>query len=61
MIDPWLTVKDAAAQLGVHPQFIYSAIGVLGLPHVRIGKGRGKIRLRQSALNAWCEARAQRA
>jgi len=57
MDSPWLTVKDAAARLGVHPQFIYEACGALGLTHTRVGRGRGKIRIRQVWLEKWSEAR----
>jgi excisionase family DNA binding protein len=60
MESPWLTVKEAAARLTVHPQFIYEACAVMGLTHTRVGHGRGKIRIRQSWLDAWSEARVQR-
>lgn len=58
-LDNLLTVKDAAACLGMKPQFIYEACAAMGLKHTRLGTGRGKIRIRQSWLDAFSEARAQ--
>ncbi len=59
--DNWLTIKEAAATLRLHPQTIYSAIATLGLCHVRIGHGRGCIRIRQTWLDRWAESRMQTA
>lgn len=58
-MDNLLTVKDAAACLGMRPQFIYEACAAMGLKHTRLGTGRGKIRIRQSALDAFIDARVQ--
>jgi excisionase family DNA binding protein len=48
-----LTVKKAAEHLSVSPGCIYTLISKRKLPHVRIGVGRGTIRIRESDLEAY--------
>lgn len=57
MEDRWMTVKEAAEELGMHAQFVYEACATLGLCHTRLGNGRGHIRIRRSWLDTWAEAR----
>jgi len=46
-----LTVKEAAERLGVSPKTLYSLIEARKLPCLRIGKGRGTIRIRPADLD----------
>jgi excisionase family DNA binding protein len=57
MEDAWLTVNEAAERLAMNPQFIYDACAVMGLKHARVGRGRGRIRIRATWLEEWVEAR----
>lgn len=43
-------VKSAAARLGVSPSLIYSLIAARELGHVRVGFGRGVIRIPEQAI-----------
>lgn len=50
--DQLLTVKQAAERLAVSSDAIYEMCECGKLPHQRIGKGRGTIRIAASALEA---------
>jgi excisionase family DNA binding protein len=45
-----LTVKEAAERLGVSPSLIYSLIAARELAHIRVGFGRGLIRIPEKAI-----------
>ena len=51
----WLTVKDAAEQVGVSQDFIYNACSIHGLRHVRL-VGRRSIRILRSQLHDWMDS-----
>lgn len=48
-----LTVKQAAAYLNVSPKTIYAACDSGALRHLRIGEGRGTIRIKKKDLEAF--------
>lgn len=48
-----LTVRDVAGMLNVSPTCVYSLIERRKLAHIRIGRGRGTIRIRQDDLRAY--------
>ena len=50
-----LTVKEAAQALGVSRALIYSLIAGKQLGHVRIGNGRGILRIPEEAITAYLE------
>lgn len=52
----WLTVKEAAAELGVGEDMIYKACATRGLKHVKFG--RSTIRIKREWLEAWAESLA---
>ncbi len=52
-----LTVAQAAERLGVSPGLIYSLIAGKHLGHVRIGNGRGILRIPEEAITAYLERR----
>jgi excisionase family DNA binding protein len=45
-----MTVTDAAAYIGCHPDTIYNMVRQKQIPHVRV---RRKILFRRDALDAW--------
>lgn len=53
----WLTVQDIAERLNISKTCVYSLIAGQGLPHVRVGVGRGTIRVREEDLTTWLEQR----
>jgi len=50
-----LTVKEAADQLKVQPQWVYRMVRNGGLPYVRLGR---LIRIDQDALEEWLAGRS---
>lgn len=50
-----LTVKQVAERLGVSPSLIYVLVSKKQLGHVRIGNGRGILRIPEEALTAYLE------
>jgi excisionase family DNA binding protein len=52
-----LTVKQAAERLRVSPSLVYSLIAARELAHVRIGFGRGLIRISEESI---CEYEQRR-
>lgn len=52
----WLTVKQAAERLQVSLGTIYHACADCRLPHVRLGRGRGTIRIREEDLGNFLQA-----
>lgn len=45
-----LTVKQAAERLGVSPSLVYGLIAARELAHVRVGFGRGLIRITDESI-----------
>jgi excisionase family DNA binding protein len=54
---PWITVKEAAAYLGVSIYTVYDACKLRGLKHVKLG--HSTIRLRRDWLDKWMETRVR--
>lgn len=52
-VDGLFTVKQAAAHLNVSPKTIYAACDASTLRHLRIGEGRGTIRIAKSDLDSF--------
>lgn len=52
----WMTIKEAAAYLGVGVDTIYDACAAGGLKHVKLGYRT--IRLRREWIDRWAERRA---
>lgn len=52
-----LTVREAARRLKVSEGCIYSLIASRQLPHIRVGCGRGRIRIREDDLNGYLAER----
>ena len=52
-MDRPLTVKEAAARLGIAPRTVYALCEQRRLPHYRLGPERGSIRLRAVDLDAY--------
>ena len=50
-----LTVKEAAELLKVSPGCVYQLIAERRIPHLRIGVGRGCIRIRRQDLEQFLE------
>lgn len=50
-----LTVRDVAARLNVSPGCVYRLVSLGVLPHIRIGAGRGTIRVDEADLAAFVE------
>jgi excisionase family DNA binding protein len=48
-----LTVKQAAGRLGVKPGLIYSLVAGRKLRFVRVGNGRGRIRIPSDAIDEY--------
>ena len=48
-----LTVKQAAQRLGVSPTTVYGLCQRRLLPHIRIGLGRGAVRIREEDLEEY--------
>ena len=48
-----LTVKDTASRLGVSPGLVYSLVAGRKLRFVRIGNGRGRIRIPEEAIGEY--------
>ncbi|CAN5702360.1 hypothetical protein BH23PLA1_BH23PLA1_41270 [soil metagenome] len=48
-----LTVKDTAARLGISPGLVYSLVAGRKLRFVRIGNGRGRIRIPEDAIEEY--------
>jgi excisionase family DNA binding protein len=48
-----LTVKEAAARLGISPGLVYSLISGRKLRFVRVGNGRGRIRVPEDAIDEY--------
>jgi excisionase family DNA binding protein len=53
---PWITVKEAAAYLGVGVDAIYEACAKKGLRHLKVG--RSTLRLKIEWIEQWAERRA---
>lgn len=53
-----LTVKQAAEVLGVSPSLVYSLIAARELEHVRVGFGRGLIRIPEHSILDYQKRRA---
>ena len=51
-----LTVGQAAARLGISIALIYQLCSSRKLPHIRLGCGRGTIRISESDLDAYVQA-----
>jgi excisionase family DNA binding protein len=51
----WLTVKQVAEQLQVSEATVYQLCGARQLGHVRVGKGRGTIRVSEEHLDAYMQ------
>jgi excisionase family DNA binding protein len=56
---PWITIKEAAAYLGVGVDTIYDACASRGLKHVKIG--HSTIRLKREWVDAWAETHLRQA
>ncbi len=48
-----LTVKDAASRLGISPGLVYSLVAGRKLRFVRVGNGRGRIRIPEDAIDEY--------
>ena len=51
----YLTVKELAARLNVSRSVVYACIAAGHLPHVRVGVGRGTIRISERDADAFEE------
>ncbi|MGL4553894.1 MAG: helix-turn-helix domain-containing protein [Gemmataceae bacterium] len=51
---PMLTVKEAAALLGISPALVYALVAARKVRHERHGLGRGAIRIPEDALEEYC-------
>jgi len=56
--EPLLTVKETATQLRVSGSTVFNLCSRKLLGHVRIGVGRGAIRIRQSDIDAYLTQRS---
>lgn len=56
-----LTVRETAEYLRLSTSKVYDMIAQRAIPYVRVGLGRGVIRLRRSDIDAWLEARVTHA
>jgi excisionase family DNA binding protein len=52
-----LTVKQAAAQLGISPALVYALVQRRKIRHERHGLGRGTIRIPETALDEYRRSR----
>lgn len=50
-----LTVAEVAKRLAVSPQCVYMLCADGLLPHIRVGRGRGTIRILEADLQAFIE------
>jgi len=59
MADAYLTVPEVAAAMRVHRQTVYRMVWSGELPWVNVGRGksRPRIRIRQSAVDAFMSSR----
>ena len=48
-----LSVKDTASRLGISPGLVYSLVAGRKLRFVRIGNGRGRIRIPEDAIGEY--------
>jgi len=53
--DPWLTLKDAAAEAALNPETLRCAIQRGQLRAIKVNGGHGPYRLRRSWVDAWLE------
>ena len=53
----FLTVREVADRLKVSPGCVYALVTRTELPHLRIGLGRGTIRIREDDLERYLTAR----
>ena len=53
--DPWLTLKDAAAEAQLGPETLRLAIHRGQLRAIKVNGGHGPYRLRRSWVDAWLE------
>jgi excisionase family DNA binding protein len=51
------TVKDTAARIGVSEQLVYALCAGRRLRHVRVGLGRGTIRIPEDAVDEYLRGR----
>lgn len=58
MAEEYLTVREAAAVLRIHPQTAYRLVWAGDLPRIDIGQGRSRprFRIRRSAIDAFAAA-----
>jgi excisionase family DNA binding protein len=54
-METYLTVEEVAEILKVNKQSVFNWIDREGLPAVRVGTGRGRLRIRPSDLDRWVE------
>lgn len=52
-----LTVRDVARRLSVSTGCVYSLVGARKLAYIRIGSGRGRIRIRQEDVEEYLSSR----
>ena len=55
----WLTVKQTSQRLGVSTGCIYQLVASGKLDSIRVGVGRGTIRISEAALNSFVESSAK--
>lgn len=48
----WVSVREYAVAFGVSPATVYGMVAARKLPHVRLGAGRGTIRIPADAVPA---------
>jgi excisionase family DNA binding protein len=55
----WLTSSEAADYLGYKRPYLYQLIAAgVGIPHKRVGRGRGTLRFSVSELDRWINNRS---
>ena len=55
VVDPWLTLKDAAAEVCLNVETLRLAIQRGQLRAIKVNGGHGPYRLRRSWVDAWLE------
>jgi excisionase family DNA binding protein len=55
VVDPWLTLKEAAAEAKLNPETLRSAIARGQLRAIKVNGGHGPYRLRRSWVDTWLE------
>ena len=55
VLDPWLTLKEAAAEAKLNPETLRSAIARGQLRAIKVNGGHGPYRLRRSWVDTWLE------